>query len=139
MQARTGDPLTITTGGLDNALTGTSNQRPNVVANAQLVGNNQTLNSWFNTSAFVPNSPGQYGNAAKGILAGPGSVVINTAIMRDFPIREHQRLEFRGEAFNLFNHIQPNDPNTSLGSTLFGKVSSAGDPRILQVALKFLF
>jgi hypothetical protein len=139
VQARSGDPLTITTGGLDNALTGTSNQRPNVTANPSLSGSAQTLNSWFNISAFAPNSPGQYGNVTKGILAGPGSVVVNTAVMRDFAIREHQKLEFRGEAFNLFNHIQPNDPNTSYGNTLFGKVSTAGDPRIMQVALKFIF
>src|SRR5262249_34529316 len=98
LQARSGDPLTITTGGLDNALTGTSNQRPNVIANPSLNGSGQTLNSWFNTAAFTPNSPGQYGNAAKGILAGPGSVVVNTAIMRDFAIRERYKIEFRGEA-----------------------------------------
>lgn len=139
VQAMSGDALTITDGGLDYAFTGTSNQRPNVTANPTLAGNTRSLSHWFNTSVFVPNSPGQYGDAAKGIVRGPGMTVVNTALMRDFAIRERRTIEFRVEAFNLLNHIQPMDPNTKLGSALFGQVSTAGDPRIMQFALKYIF
>ena len=50
-----------------------------------------------------------------------------------------QRLEFRAEAFNVTNSFNMNNPTTDFNSNLFGKVTSAKDPRILQFALKYLF
>jgi len=48
-------------------------------------------------------------------------------------------MEFRAEAFNVLNMMVPGSPNTSLNSTLFGQVTSALDPRIMQFALKYVF
>ena len=60
-------------------------------------------------------------------------------IAETFQIREMKRLEFRAEAFNVTNSFNMNNPTTDFNSNLFGKVTSAKDPRIMQFALKYLF
>jgi hypothetical protein len=145
VKAMSGDSFTVTSG-RDNALTGTSNQRPNVVGDPNL--NARTLNRWFNTTAFQPNGPGQYGNAGRGFLRGPGRFNIDAAIIRRFSIKERHNLELRAEAFNLLNHLEPDDPavygsfsgpTATFTSTTFGSIISAADPRIMQFALKYTF
>ena len=74
-----------------------------------------------------------------GTFLGPGSIRIDMGITRKFQLRERQTLEFRAEAFNMPNHVNPGLPDTTLTSATFGKILSAGDPRIIQMALKFLF
>jgi hypothetical protein len=54
-------------------------------------------------------------------------------------LTERQRLQFRAEAFNLFNHANLGSPGTSLNSPSFGVISTASDPRIVQLALKLIF
>ncbi|MDP9052195.1 MAG: Plug and carboxypeptidase regulatory-like domain-containing protein [Acidobacteriota bacterium] len=108
---------------------------------------------WFNTSAFAcPGSTtpgpcgtapaagwGFYGNAQTGIIRGPGQVLFNMALFKEFHITEKDYFEFRAEAFNTFNHTNPGNPNTQLGNANYGKVTSALDPRILEMALRFKF
>ena len=66
--------------------------------------------------------------------------MINTNLTRTFQIREKQSLEFRVESFNLPNHVNPISPSTVLSSTnTFGKILNANDPRIMQMALKYVF
>jgi hypothetical protein len=60
-------------------------------------------------------------------------------LSRLFPIRERQHIEFRGEAFNILNRLNANNPTATLNSATFGKILSAADPRIMQLALKFIF
>ena len=54
-------------------------------------------------------------------------------------MREKQTVEFRVEAFNVANHVNPNNPSASLNNQNFGKITSAQDPRIMQFALKYVF
>jgi hypothetical protein len=62
------------------------------------------------------------------------------ALTREVRIRERHRLEFRAEAFNLLNHVEPTNPNASISTlTNFGRVTVFGDPRIMQFALKYYF
>lgn len=67
----------------------------------------------------------------------------NVSISRSFPIRESMRLEFRAEAFNLFNRVRFGTGDTNLQDQNFGKLTSSSDllntPRQLQLALKFYF
>ena len=82
--------------------------------------------------------------------AGP-TVVINVdmAVARLFKIRERMSVMLRAEAFNVANHVNPGDPNAAnalasgvdltLTDTQFGKIVNAADPRIMQVAMKFIF
>jgi hypothetical protein len=58
---------------------------------------------------------------------------------KNFAITEHARLQFRGELFNLANQVNFNNPNAVLTSPSFGRILSAGAPRIVQFSLKFLF
>jgi hypothetical protein len=127
--------------GSDISLTGLGNDRPNVVGNA--VSSNPTLNQWFNTSAFQRQPSGTFGNAGRNVLRGPGAWNLDLAISRNFPVRENMKFNIRWEMFNTFNHARFNGIN-SLGVNLnsantFGVITTALDPRIMQVAGKLTF
>ncbi len=128
---------------IDNSGTGRSilgfgaNDRPNIVGDPNSGGH--TLDRWFNTSAFAFSRPGTFGNAGRNILDGPGYHNFNAALVKDTAINERLKLQFRAEAFNLFNHPNFNLPDNFLGSPTFGRISSARDPRHIQFGLKLLF
>jgi len=65
--------------------------------------------------------------------------VLDANLTRIFQIREHHRFELRFEFFNLLNRVNFNNPVNNLRSATFGTIQSAGDPRILQFALKYSF
>ncbi|HKV37554.1 MAG TPA: TonB-dependent receptor [Pyrinomonadaceae bacterium] len=128
---------------IDNSGTGRSilgfgnNDRPNVVGNPEL--SNRTTDQWFNTSAFAFPAPGTFGNAGRNILNGPGYQNVNVSLLKNTALTERFNLQFRAEAFNLFNHPNFNLPDNFLGSPTFGRITSARDPRHLQFGLKLLF
>jgi Carboxypeptidase regulatory-like domain len=96
--------------------------------------------SYFNTSLFSPEPLGQLGNARRRFFHGPGINNWDMALLKNLRLTETKNLQFRFEFFNVFNHAQFNSPDGNiLDSTSFGKVTSAADPRIGQVALKFIF
>jgi hypothetical protein len=72
-------------------------------------------------------------------VLGPGSVNIDMGLTRVFRIREKQSIQFRAEAFNMPNHVNPNNPSTTLSDPNFGKILSAPDGRTMQMALKYVF
>ena len=90
-------------------------------------------------SSFAQPALGTYGNMGPGTIRGPGFFGIDTSVTRKFQIRERQTLEVRGEAFNVVNHVNPLDPVTTLTSSTFGQIQAANDPRILQLAMKYVF
>jgi hypothetical protein len=94
---------------------------------------------WINPSSFVANPLGTFGNAGYNSLTGPGFFNLDANFTRAFPIREHQRFDLRFEFFNLLNHTNFSTPVSSRSSATFGRILSAGDPRILQFAAKFVF
>ena len=94
---------------------------------------------WFSTASFAQPAAGFFGNVGDGTIRGPGVIDFNMAAYKTFTIRERAALEFRAEYFNVFNHANPNGPNTSLGAGTFGKVTSVTDPRIGELALKLSF
>jgi hypothetical protein len=130
-----GSPLNLTVNG-EPANTG-QNDRPNVVANSQL--SNPTIQEWFNTAAFVANAPYTYGNAGRDIIFGPGLFNIDFAAHKTFQFTERVSGQLRGEIFNLTNTPPLGNPNTTVGSSLFGQVTSAGNPRQIQFGFKVLF
>jgi hypothetical protein len=136
-QARSGAPLTPgTTGNL--SLTGLSNQRPLIVGDPALA--DPSVNAWFNTAAFAPNTPGVWGNTSKGFLRGPGFWNVDLALTRNLAVGQGRRIELRVESFNVFNHVTLGNPNVTFGSPNFGKIiATAGGPRIMQFAAKFVF
>ena len=99
----------------------------------------KTTDKWFNTSVFARPASGTFGNAGRNIINGPGLVNLDTAVVRVFRLTERFQLQFRGQAYNTLNHPNFNYPNATRDSAAFGSISSAGDPRILEGALRLIF
>jgi hypothetical protein len=137
-----GMPFTVTSG-KDNSLTGVNADRPNVLGNAALSTDRpkaQVLAAYFDTSKFVPNLPGQYGNLGRNTFIGPGLANIDLSLGKRFAITERQHLEFRCDAFNAFNRANFSNPNSNLSSAQsFAQITSAGAGRNLQLALRYEF
>ena len=143
-RANSGSPLTVSTG-TDRALSGiqAATQRANQVLDNPY--GNGTVNNWLNPAAFAQPALGTYGNSARNAYDGPGRKVVDFSLVRSFRFRDGQGIEARVEAFNAFNWLQlglgPNqgDPITTLSSATFGRITSSGDPRIMQFAVKYEF
>jgi len=118
---RGGLPLTITQaqGVLS---TGTGN-RPNRICNGTL--SHPTIDEWFDLSCFVPpaDNTGTYGNSGRGILRGPGSFNIDASIIKNTKIGP-TNTEIRIEAFNVLNHPQFANPNTTINSAGQGTITA---------------
>jgi len=98
--------------------------------------------AYFNPNYFVQEPLGQIGNAMRRFFVGPGLNNTNLALLKNTTISETKEVQFRAEAFNVFNHAQFNNPSgdyNNTGLNGFGYVTSARDPRIMQLALKLLF
>ncbi|HET6852581.1 MAG TPA: TonB-dependent receptor [Pyrinomonadaceae bacterium] len=141
---QSGRPFTVALlSEIDNSGTGRSilgfgaNDRPNLISNPEL--SNATTLQWFNTAAFAFPVPGTFGNAGRNILEGPGFQNVNASLVKNTALSERVNLQFRAEAFNLFNHPNLNLPDNFLGSPTFGRITSARDPRHIQFGLKLLF
>jgi hypothetical protein len=108
---------------------------------------------YFNTAAFVPipiigkiNGVGGgtgWGNSGVGIILGPGQFNFDTALTKNTRvggIHENATLHFRAEFFNLFNHPQFNNPSNDEAQSTFGQITSTSvNPRLVQLALKYIF
>jgi hypothetical protein len=140
--------LTVATS-TDIALTGSGTQRP-----VQVLGNplcaNPGPNCWINPAAFVNPAVGTLSATHRNNVPGPAFFQIDAAVDRLFKIKEQQTLEFRAEAFNMTNSFRAGIPLpaltaggsgvvTSFGTPTFGKITSALDPRILQMVMKYTF
>ena len=137
VRLRGGEYLSITSG-FDQALTGAAAQRVDQLL-ASPYSDVKNVDHWFNSAAFAQPVLGTYGNMGAYNALGPGLIQIDMGVTRSFKVRENQSLQFRAEAFNLPNHMNPNNPMTAINLTVFGKILTAADPRILQFALKYVF
>ncbi len=128
---------------VDNSFTGVGSDRADYLGgNISLDPNRphrQLAQEYFNVSAFSVNAIGTFGNTQKNILWGPRYFDVDANLVKNFPIRESMSLQFRAEFFNLFNNVNFSQPNNYLGSSSTGQITSASDPRILQLALKLEF
>jgi hypothetical protein len=140
----TGQPFTVFSG-IDSNLDGISTDRPNAIANPVLKGlsRSQKIREQFNTSAFVAVPAGvPYGNVRRNSLIGPGFINTDFSGFKDFPLGEFGRLQFRAEMFNIFNNVNLANPNATLTSSSFGKITALNSnsaPRIAQFALRYNF
>lgn len=141
---QTGRPFTVALlPEVDNSNTGRSilgfgaNDRPNLAGNPSV--SNPGPDQWFNTAAFAMPPFGNFGNAGRNILEGPGLAVFNVSLVKNVTPREGLNIQFRTEAFNLFNRTNFDLPDIFVGSPTFGRILSAQSPRHIQFGLKFLF
>jgi hypothetical protein len=128
-----------------------ANQRPVQVLQNPLCPNPGPAPScWINPAAFASPALGTFSATGRNNIPGPSFWQFDTAFSREFRIRERGALEFRAEAFNVTNSMRPGISLPSLqagasglglsfGTPTFGTITSALDPRILQVAMKFSF
>lgn len=134
-QYRSGAPLSID-GGYSNLGNGWGTR-------ADIVGSpgvsNPSPSKWFNTAAFAQPALYTFGSSSLGIVEGPGFTQFNTVLSKRFRVAERKDLQLRWEAFNVLNHVNYNNPSTDLSSGVFGKITSAGTARYMQLALKFNF
>ena len=138
---QSGIPVAVTQTTNFNAFAGFGTQRPNLVGDPELPADERTPSRWFNTGAFATAPVFTLGSASRNPVRGPGYTNVDLAISRRIPLpmRGGTALELRAEAFNLFNAPPFANPGTTLGTPTFGVISAAGDPRVIQLAAKFLF
>jgi hypothetical protein len=177
---RSGQPLTIVTGTFPDPATGfggnsPGSQRPNqvlpdVYSSTQLQSCSAVnCLQWLNTKAFAGpcGTPaiagcmpaGTFGNMGVTDVVGPSFWQWDLALSREFRITEGQRVELRGEAFNVTSSLRPGNPGVNVGATsTFGLITTDATPppgvtnpgglggsstnapaRVMQFALKYVF
>lgn len=96
---------------------------------------------WFNPSDFANPPLGQFNTGTqRTICCGPGLNNTDFSVHKLITLTETKYLQFRAEIFNIANHTQFTNPDGNLGDgALFGKITSARDPRLVQFALKLFF
>jgi hypothetical protein len=144
---RSGRRVNVTSG-LDRAFTGVRDQRPTKVSD-DVYATPRTLTNYFNRAAFAQPAPGTYGTLMRNALTGPSYWSADLAISRTIGIVGMQLLELRIETFNLFNTFNWGDPGAgqnaggvtaNFNSGTFGRITTqAGDPRIIQLGIKYAF
>jgi len=143
-----GAPMLIASG-LDQSLLGfsTALERPNQVLSntaatnqGSACANSSPCVAWLNPAAFAQTAVGTLGNMGVFNVLGPKFFQFDMAVVREFRVRERQNIQFRVEAFNVFNNVRFNTPSVTLSApSTFGNILSAQDPRIMQLAMKYTF
>jgi hypothetical protein len=126
---RSGDPLGVGTNGA---------ARPDQVCDPNLPRGDRTIQKFFATECFVATAD-RFGTAGRATVIGPDINVLDLAVFKTFAVRNGVRLQFRGELFNALNHPNWNAPGRTLGGSGFGEVTSARDPRIVQLGAKIIW
>jgi carboxypeptidase family protein len=145
----TGLPVTLSEAD-DNSFTGTQGGEAQIdlpdFAGGKVLQTTNPRNggTYFDTTLFSPEALGTIGTSRRRFFHGPGLNNWNMALLKDTKLTETKTLQFRFEAFNVFNHAQFSANGSSgfgtVGSSGFGVISATyGQPRVLQAALKFLF
>jgi hypothetical protein len=136
---QSGVPVAITQTTNFNAFAGFGVQRPNLVGDPELPSDQRTVARWFNTDAFSIAPQFTLGSASRNPIRGPGFNQVDLSLSRRVPVAGRAAMEFRAEIFNLFNTPNFGAPAAVAGTPAFGTITSALDPRVVQVAAKLLF
>jgi len=135
---QSGIPIAVTQATNFNAFAGFGTQRPNLIANPNLPASQQTTAQFFNTAAFAAAPQFTIGTSSRNPVRGPHYRNADIALIKRVAFRETKNLELRLEAFNLTNTPPLGAPNAVLGPG-FGSITSAGDPRVIQLGVKLNF
>ena len=115
--------------------------RPNQVGDPN--AGPHTVDTWMSRSAFQRLDPvtqaGQFGNEGRNSVRGPGYADIDLSLVRNIQLSQGTRLELRLESFNVTNFTNLGLPVADLNSANFGRILSAGPPRLMQFGVKFVF
>jgi len=137
------DPNDVSLQGSAPEISGFSSNRPNLIGNPN--SGPHTVQEWFNTAAFQrlspdPNSPvEQFGDEGRNAVQGPGFANWDFSAFKNIPVTEGREFQFRAELFNFLNHTNLRLPDSDISSPTFGQIHTDLGPRVIQLALKFLF
>ncbi|MBC8164972.1 MAG: TonB-dependent receptor [Bryobacteraceae bacterium] len=122
-------------------ISGFAASRPNVIRDPNQ--GPHTVDAWLSRTAFQRLNPqtqaGQFGNAGRNIARGPSLTNFDISLARTFRIAEATGLQFRFESFNVANHANFGLPVSDLNAATFGRIFTAGPPRLLQIGCKLIF
>jgi hypothetical protein len=130
-----GSPLTF---GVPGATLG-NGYGTRAIVTGDLAVSNPSANLWFNPAALSAPADLTYGSSGIGIFDGPGVHSFDTSLSKKFMITEDKYIQFRWEMFNMPNHVNLSNPNTTQGQSSTGQIFSAGNARTMQFGLKFIF
>jgi hypothetical protein len=115
--------------------------RPNLVGDPN--AGPHTVDEWISRASFqrldIATQAGQFGNAPRNAARGPGYANLDVSLTRTFQLGDRTRVELRAESFNVTNHVNLGLPVADLNSPNFGRIISAGAPRLMQFAAKLMF
>ena len=149
----TGLPFTVTSSSYDTAGIGfipaiVAGGRPRLLCDPN-DNAPHTVDQWFNGACFAKQTPAGAtgiqnvpGDASRGEVDGPPTARMDFTLSKFFRFGENTSVQFRAEAFNVFNHTNFRNLSVSrsiANEALFSSVTSFRDPRVLQFGLKFLF
>jgi hypothetical protein len=136
--------------GVDVSGTGELNDRPNLISDPRS-GAPRNVSQWFNTAAFSRSANGTFGSSGRNTIIGPGLHILDLSVAKTTKLNERFQVQFRVEAFNVFNHANLSLPNVDFASGTFGTITETpdttagnprlgeGGPRVVQFGLKLLF
>ena len=140
VQLQTGNPVNIVTS--NATVNGVANTlRPDVNGPVQIIG---SVDRWFDTNAFV--AVPRFGNLGRNVIIGPGFSNVDFSILKNTKLNEKVTLQFRAEAFDVFNHPSFGQPGRVVGTATFGRITNtrfptgdSGSSRQIQFAAKLMF
>jgi hypothetical protein len=135
---QSGTPINVTIA-TDRANTGAPNQRPDLIGTVSADCGANRLVDCINAAAYALPELHTYGSAPRNHLRGPGSVITDMAVSKSFRPGGPTELQVRVEAFNVFNRVNFNNPNSIFGTSSFGRVTSAEPMRRIQVGARLRF
>jgi hypothetical protein len=140
---QSGYPLQITQSTNNNSVFGYASQRPNATGVSPVTSGSleDRLNNYINPAAFSTSPRGAFGNIARTLdMRGPGQANWDASLFKNFSIAERFKAQFRAEALNFFNTPMFAAPNTSLGSSSFGRITSQVNfARLMQLGIRLYF
>jgi hypothetical protein len=136
------DSANVSLEGSAPEISGFYSSRPDLISNPN-VDQPHTPNEWVSRAPFLQLNPvtqaGQFGNEGRNVVRGPGIESVDLSLFKDFRVSESSRIQFRAECFNSLNHPNFGLPENDLESPAFGQILQAGPPRLMQLALKYVF
>jgi len=103
------------------------------------VGMGRRVARWFRTDAFALAPAFTLGSASRHPVRGPGVRLLDLAVVREVALGNRGQLDLRGEVFTALNAPAYGAPNGVFGSAAFGSITTAGDPRVGQLAVRLHF
>jgi hypothetical protein len=135
---RSGGPFNVIMSG-NPANTSRGTIRPNRVSDGNLPSSDRTIERWFDTSAFAAPPPFTYGNAGRNVIEGPGAKLVDVNLVKRVRLGARQAVEVRADVFNALNTPQFGTPGRVFGTAQFGRITSTGPAREIQLGLKYTF